>query len=211
MANFEIDIDIDSKGVRKIIDAGQYVTVVKQVKNGSASRGAAEPLPVAWVAFQPDTSNNLSWQEEYYLYEANVILEAGVTISQKTVSDSPVEAQYVYPFHDNTFQSPTSGGAPGQYSVRNLEPDTTDRAFGLAQEVTVGGTTTVSPINAMRVIKNETATFEPYETVSIFLSGVTDNGTVIASVVSDALTIKVPADSPVKVGFNDDEDTFYKL
>jgi hypothetical protein len=69
----------------------------------------------------------------------------------------------------------------------------------------------MAPLNAVPVMTNESASFTPEETVSIFLSNIVNNGVVLSQVASNSLSVTLTSQSAsAKIGFNDASNTFYQ-
>jgi hypothetical protein len=202
---YQINIDIDDAGLQKIYQAGQKVTLVKSVISNPVESGN---LPIAWLAFQPLESNNVSWIENYYMYASTTVLQSGATIQMTSQTGAPVQTGWLYTFASGMFTGAQGGGAD-TFNLSN-QMSNYNYGFGLAQYATVNNTQTFAPLNAMPVLYNEDATFTPIETVSIFLSSYDNNGVVISQVASNALTVQLTSQNPVaNVGFNDSNNTFY--
>jgi hypothetical protein len=207
---YELDISIDPKGVERINGAGQFVTIVKEVSHGGdAAAESTGPLPVAWLSIVPESTNKLTWDEQYWLYETDVQVQAGVVITQGSQTTDPADSGNTYEFVQGEFQNAKPGLAAGEFGVLDQADDSVPRAFGLSQQCMVGGTMVTSPINAINVLNTQTAIFQPYEKVSIFLASYADNGTVISQVTGNALTVEVmDGTTPSKVTFNDATNSF---
>ena len=207
MASYTLNIAIDSIGVQNIQSAGQLVTIVKQVNVPGQSLGAAA-LPVAWVTFTPQQTNNLTWQEQYWIYETVTQIQAGVTIQTSSITDGPGQDGYSYIFENGVFTLGAGDQAPGIFGVQNQQ-GVNNLHFGLAQVAQLnGGSTAPVPINVMPVLNNELATFQPEETVSVFLQAYQNNGVVISDVTGKACTVTLKADTPVTLTFNDSTNQF---
>lgn len=202
MATYGLNINIDSTGLTNIYNADQYVTLVKSVGSTTASGNT-----VAWVTFQPYQSNIVSWVENYLIYGTISQLQSGATIVMTSQTASAVQTGWTYTFEQGQFTG-ASGGASGSFNLENQQSNGIN--FGLAQTATVNGSSTLAPLNAVPVNINQSASFTPIETVSIFLSSYENNGVVISSVAGNALTVQLTTASPVAtIGFNDANNTFY--
>ena len=180
--NYQINIDIDDKGLNAIYAAGQSVTLVKSVVSAPLANGN---LPIAWVAFQPLETNLVSWIENYYLYATTTVLQSGATITMTSTSGAPVQTGWIYNFEQGQFT-----GVSGLGNTFNTENEMNGLFnFGLAQQASVNNVTTLAPLNAVPVLFNEEASFTPLEQISIFLSSNVSNGSVISQVASNALNV----------------------
>ena len=206
---YSIDITIDKNGLDKIYDVHQTVTFVKSVNQFVGANTFSYYYPVAWLAFQPLESNNVSWIENYYMYASTTVLQSGATIQMTSQTGAPVQTGWLYTFANGMFTGAQGGGSPGTFNLYNGMA-TPDFSFGLAQYATVNNTQTLAPLNAVPVLYNQGATFTPMETVSIFLSSCSANGTVIPDIPSNALTLTLTPKNPsANVGFNDTNNEFY--
>lgn len=202
MTTYGLNINIDSAGLTNIYNAGQSVTLVKSVGSTTSSSST-----VAWVSFQPYLGNVVSWTQNYLVYGTLLALQSGAQIVMTSATQNPVQAGFTYTFKQGQF-SGASGGAAGSFNVNNQQGNGIN--FGLAQTASVNGTNVLAPLNAVPVNMNQTASFTPIETVSIFLSSYSNNGVVISSVAGNALSVQLTSASPVAtIGFNNTNNTFY--
>jgi hypothetical protein len=201
---FQLNIQIDSAGVTQIHENAQYITVVKNVVADPLATGN---LQVAWLAISPFKTNQITWEQNYYMYATTTQLQAGARISLTSTSDAALQLGPIYEFYTGTFHTSTQG-APTTYNLLNSGGQSL--TFGLAQEATVNGTTVMSPLNATRVGNAQNATFTPIETVSIYLSSFSNNGVVISQVAGSALVVQLTSQKPVaNIGFNNKSNSFF--
>lgn len=195
---YELNINIDSQGVEQINQAGQQVTI---------SKSDPTTNPIAWIGFAPLESNILTWTDNYYMYASTSEIENGVTIDMSSQTPDPLQLGFTYTLQDGAFLS--TSGTGSSYIGENQEGDSL--TFGLAQSSTVNGNSqTLTPLNAVTVLNNETANFTPLETVYVCLYANTANGTVISSIASSALKVVLSSTTPsANIGFNDTNNTFY--
>jgi hypothetical protein len=202
--NYQINISIDNQGLQAIYDSGLYVTLVKSVAQQPASQGC---LPIAWVAFQPQQTNRVSWQEQYWMYATTAPLQAGATLIVSSETSQPIQTGWTYTFKQGQFQG-QSGGGETTFNLNNQQQGS--YSFGLVQQAAVNNTQVSAPLNAIPLAYNMSATFAPLETISLFLSSYSNNGSVVSQVASNALVMTLSSQNPVaNVGFNDATNTFY--
>lgn len=202
---YQITINIDDAGLKKIYQAQQYVTLVKNVIANPLSSGN---LPIAWLSFAPLETNQITWTENYYMYASTTELTAGATISMTSQSQTEVQQGWVYTFAQGQFNGSPAAGST--FNVAN-QTATGEFTFGLAQQATLNNVSTLAPLNAQPVLFNETATFTPTETISVFLSSLADNGVILSQVASNALGLTLTSQDPsANVGFNDSSNTFFQ-
>jgi len=200
---YQINISIDDAGLQSIYAANQYVTLVKSIVSNPLPN-----LPIAWLAFQPLEGNQVVWIENYYLYATTSVLQSGATITMTSQTGSAAQLGWIYTFQQGIFT-----GAQGSGSTFNVSDEMQGSfSFGLAQAATVNNVSTIAPLNAVPVLYNEQASFTPQETISVFLSSYSNNGTVISQVASNALVVTLSSQSPTaNLGFNDSTNTFYPI
>lgn len=181
MPSYTLNIDIDSSDLNPIYNAGELITITKQTSSGSA---------VAWVAFSPFENNTVTWTDSYALYASNTSIQAGAVISQ--MSNVAATPGSLYPFANGAFgaSSPDPTLPPNTYEISNGMPQFPQLTFGLAQGVQVNGTGFPNnPINAQPVPASQTATFTPYDTISVFLMSQVQTSQVLTTVVSKSIQL----------------------
>lgn len=202
--NYEINISIDSQGLKQIYGAGQSVTLVKSIVSNPASANT-----IAWLSFAPLQENQITWMVDYYIYGTTTVLQSGATITMTSQTDTPVQAGWTYSFAQGMFT-----GASGAGTSFNVANNTSggNFNFGLAQQAMINNVKTIAPLNAAAVLYNQTGSFTPQEIVSIFLSSYSNNGTVITSVAGNALAVTLSSAAPAaNIGFNNSTNTFYPI
>lgn len=163
MPTFTLQVNIDPSWVSQIVQAQQNLIVTKQ----SAAQGGQT---VAWLAFSPYQSNTISWQDTYYVYTSQTLLQAGATITQ--LASTQAAPQTAYSFQSNVFTvaTPYSQLSASQYEIINQSGQ--PLVFGLAQGATLNGNAlSSSPIFAATVLNNQWLDMTPLDTVSVFLQG----------------------------------------
>lgn len=204
---YEVNISIDNEGLKKIYDAYKSVTLVK---NMSMTEGFLFDLPIAWLVFQPLRENLVSWPGSYYLYVTSTGLRSGATISIGALTDSEAQLGFLYTFAQGHF-SKTGGGLANAYNVSN-QMQSGSFGFGLAQRAMVNNVQALAPLSAIPLLYNEQAGFTPQETVSVFLSSYSHNGTIITQVAGNALTVTLSGQqAAINIGFDNNANTFYLL
>lgn len=201
--NYGLNIIIDSDSTERINRNNQKVTIVKQTNSSIQTANS-----VAWLTFAPYQDNEVTWEEQYGVYATKTELQNGAVI--RKTSDREATDSYLYTFKNNVFDGGTSGKiSTGIFGVENESGDN-EVKFGLTQMANVNGTIVTSPLNIMPVMNNQTGTFEPIETVYIFLSSSENNGTVISNVFSKSCTVTLTGSKPTaKIGFNAQSNQFF--
>ena len=202
MTSYELTINFDSAGLTALSAAGQLVTIVKSVSTGT---------PVAWIAFEPEELNTITWTEEYSVYASTSNIVNGAQIM--TSSTSPAVGGQTYSFVAGQFGVGEPGLPTTEYGVTN-----SDSAFlingvqmitsGLYQGAVVNGETTASPLNATPILFNENATFTPVEKIQVFASSYQNNGLVISSVSGTALLVDLTTNPSQTIKYNDGTNQF---
>ncbi len=202
MTTYSLNINIDPAGLSAIFSANQLVTLVKSVGSTPSAAGS-----VAWVSFHPFENNIVSWNENYLIYGTTTSLQSGAQIVMTSQTATPVQTGFTYTFEQGQFTG-GPGGQSGSFNVVNNLMNGIN--FGLAQTAIVNGLSTLAPLNAVPVNIDETASFTPIETVSIFLSSFENNGVVISQVAGNALAVELTSASPsASIGFKDATNTFF--
>jgi hypothetical protein len=197
MASYTLNINIDPQDVATIYDTTQRITLVKQ------SASDRQALTVAWLALEAANHTTVEWKEAYALYTCTEEVEEGAKITQSTSQD-PAQDNKAYLFKDNRLVLDNLGSAPGvnKYRVKN-DPSETEYIFGLAQSAAVnGGVSESQPLNAVKVLHGQTATFTPIEKIFVFLSGTQNNGVIISEVDGDALVVDFTQTPSATINYN---------
>lgn len=200
MTTFNLDIQFDNAGLTTLQKAGQQVAIVKSVGPSSS--------PIVWVSFFPETDNNVQWTENYYVYGSNQQLKAGATIL--TTSHFQAVAGDRYPFSGGQFQPGSATLANNQYGVYNGDSNFPLLTAGLAQVAGGSGGTAgaISPLNATVVPFNEPGIYTPIEEVQVFALAAANNGLVISTVASNALTVDLTQVTSQTIHYNSSNNTF---
>ncbi len=202
MPTYTLNLAVDDAGLAAINASGQKVTIVKSVGSGE---------DVAWLLFEPLESNTITWEETYSVYASATNIEAGATIA--TQSTKVASGGNSYTFENGSFSNGVPGPGPTEYVVENQDSAITISGVemitsGLYQGAVVNGNNTAAPLNAASVLFNETGTFTPIETIQVYLSSYNNNGLVISSVASNALTVTYTDNTVASIKFNDTTNTF---
>lgn len=205
MTIYTLNFTIDTAGVEAINGAGQSITIAKSVAGGGTT-------PVAWLAFEAAQTIQVTWEENYWIYATNTQVQAGAQILSTAITDEAAVSGKLYTFESTQiFSPPTPPAQPvGTFDVTN-QVGNNSWLFGLAQMAKIAGKDTPNPVplNIVSALNNETLTFTPEVTVSIFLQSVTNNGVVISQIESNALVVTLTSAAPsASIGFNDSLNQF---
>ena len=186
MADYELKIEINPEDVQQINGAKQKVTITKEVSGGTS-------VPVAWVAFEPLSDNELTWEQKYGVYASTTEIQNGAKIV-KGSAVNPATSGVYHPFELGAFSGPYgTTSRPNEYGIENRASD--QLTFGLAQSVTANGNPfEANPLNAVPVLTRQTATFLAKEKLRVFLHGAFDNGVVISEVQGMGLEVDLTTD-----------------
>jgi hypothetical protein len=190
MSQYQLNISFTQADLDTLHEAGELVTIVKQTTSGGSAT-------VAWVTFDPFTSNTVTWEDTYTLYASNTEIEGNATIQM--MSQAPAAEMQSLIFASGSFQGAQQGVTlpADTYGVLNNETDVPALTFGLAQEATVSGNAVPSsPINAQWVPSHQNAAFEPLDVIQVFMQAQTSNGMVLSDVTSQAITLTFSGDAP---------------
>ncbi|MGH3680224.1 MAG: hypothetical protein ACRDT2_08230 [Natronosporangium sp.] len=202
MSTYELTIQFDNQGLATINAASQLVTLVKSVGNGR---------PVAWVAFHPMESNQVTWTETYSVYSSTTQIQDGAQI--QTQSTQPAVGGNTYTFAAGQFGIGQANLPAASYGVTDNDPNFEVDGVqmitsGLYQGAVVNGQATQSPLNAVAVPYLETGQFTPVEVVQVFASSYQSNGLVISAVSSQALTVDFTSQLTQTIHYNDATNQF---
>lgn len=183
MNNYELIINFTKEDLEAIYAAGEKLVITKEVAGNKGK-------PVSWISILPFLYNSVKWTEAYMLYASRNEAQNGATIEK--LSEAEADSELLYDFTNAVFGNAHSSEYIGvnEYGVCNLMEPYSYLTFGLAQEASVNGDTLKgSPINAVVLPYNHTATFSPIEKVNIFLANDIDNGMVITKEFSNTITV----------------------
>ena len=209
---FQLNITISSAGLTQIINAGQSVTIVRTtsafVMTSANLEKAVALTPswsVAWLAFQPYANNIITWTDACNLFASTTTaaLNEIITVSASTTA---AQAGQTWTFSQGQFSLATTGSGASYFATNQAS---NGLSFGLLAAASVNETSVNAPLNLQAVLYNQTATFTPTESVTIFLSTAAGNGAVIPYIGSAGLTVPVTSGTPVNIGFNDNTNEFY--
>jgi hypothetical protein len=197
---FTLDIAISAPDVTKIRNAGQSVTLVRSVFGEVGLMSVEAKAIVAWLAFQPFQSNQVSWTGTGTVYGTASTLAPGDQILANAVCDQEAQAGFLYTLKDGTFSVTPH---PGPYIYVENQNASPPFSFGLLQKATVNSPGTPAAVNALQVLFNEQAYFGISNDVKIFLASCAGGGTVLAQIPDNALTVQLTAQAPAaNIGFN---------
>jgi hypothetical protein len=182
MPNYSLNIDIDPTDLQTIYAANELVTIVKQ--------SAAGPS-VAWVAFLPFEATTLTWTDSYALYASNTSVQGGAVINQ--LSNILAGPGLNYPFLNGDFGTATPDGTlpPNTYETVNQMSAFPLLTFGLAQDIQINGMAQPNrPINAQAVPLNQTATFTPFDNITVFLQSQVQSSMMLTTVTSQSIALQ---------------------
>jgi len=163
-------IEIDSRGVRELVETGSRVIVARPC-------GSAGPN-VVWSTLKPVPRSTVSWLESYGLYASQSAVAGGTALHVQSQMHA-VRSGVVYRFRGGAFSRDERPGAvpPGHYGVTNFEVRA--QTFGLLQAGTVNGRACHAPINAVVLPSAMTADFVPSSDLNLWAQPGIERGTVV--------------------------------
>ena len=205
MSNYQLNISFDNQGLQAITQAGQSVTIVKQTSTAGK--------PVAWISFQPQQANTITWTEQYAVYSSTTNIQSGAQIITSSTANAVGGSSYTVNssgFFDPGVQGATSTNS---YEIINQDPLLMVNGIemvtaGLVQAAAVNGSSLAAPMCAVPILYNQSGAFTPIETIQVFTSFYANNGMVISSVAGNALTIQYTTNTTASIKYNDQTNTF---
>jgi hypothetical protein len=182
MATYQLTLNIDDEDLQRIRAAGERIVLAGSV-NGESN--------VAWVVFDPFSSNTVEWQDDFAVYASTTVIQTGVQIMLATQSGMPAQIGSLYALEQSmTFAGPDSGGSPGCYTIRNDIPSRYYPAltFGLIQAASVNGRgfPSTGPVYAAAIEADKTAALTPTQDVLVWLQT-----NVVSGMIVDPGTVQV--------------------
>ena len=203
---FTLNISLSGSDVNHIKKELQQTVTITQSNPDPSAPG----LPVAWVSFSPYEVNQLTWEVPVGIYAATELQHGYGTLQQVSTTEYPADTGDLYVFSDNVFNKPVpNGGDDGTFYVQNHNGGGLN--FGLTQTCMLNGGVLgdgPAPLSVTQVGNGEAATFQIESNIWVYLSSVTNNGTVISSVSSDALKLTMVEFSSVTLEFDAKNNRF---
>jgi hypothetical protein len=188
MSKYRLNINFEGADLDTIYEARQRVIIVKH----TAERKSA----VAWVSFTPFEHNIIDWETDFAIYASSGEVQGGATISK--LSEKVGQGQINNIFDSGYFNAtqPDNTIGANSYEVTNQNKDNYKLTFGLAQNVSVNGTTFANnPINAIVVPRGHSALMTPVEEIDVFLDANIDNSTVLSRIDSKSIALEYTGDT----------------
>jgi hypothetical protein len=204
MATYNLKALIDSETVKLFNQLKQKIVIVKMGKDGSTE--------LAWVTFAPFEINVVSWEQIYGLYASYSETQGKARVLKS--SYTLASEKQIYPFENGVFSVPQPDSTLGEntYEVSNKMQDYPCLVFGLAQDVVANGVSYEgNPINATKVLSNESATFTPHERIRIFMQSDIDDGMVISRIKSQSLDLDFTTQSDIAIKYDKAVGAFVKI
>jgi hypothetical protein len=205
MSNYQLNIAFDNAGLAAITQAGQSVTIVKQTSAGGK--------PVAWISFQPQEQNIITWTEQYAVYSSTTNLQSGAQIVTSSTANAVGGSSYT--INSSGYFNPGVSGATdaNSYEIINQDPLLMVNGVemvtaGLVQAAAVNSSSITAPMCATPILYNQSGMFTPIETIQVFTSYYSNNGMVISSVAGNALTVQYTTNTTASIKYNDQTNTF---
>ena len=161
---YSIEVDFSAADVQSLNEGGYSLCLSKGVVQSAVSN----PLPLIWIAKQPFQDNVFTWTEQYNFYASDSSVQSGATIEQTSYTTEGISVNVPYQFISGAFQI---GGAvqvsPTAYTLEN--DSGAGVILGVTQSAEVDGHIVSSPIFGQYVNDGLDVSYQPQETISIFL------------------------------------------
>ena len=191
---------MDQDAVDTATSAGEYVTIVQTFDGKSIDS-------FVWVSFAPALTTVVSWDSGPKLFISSSDAEAGASVVMD--EDSMIDVDY-----GSTYNYVSDGGFGSLGSMGSMDSAITlmnegaSATFGLAQSVTVGGSTSLVPVCATVVAEDDSTNFLP-DDYRVFLSTYATTGVVIDTIPSNAVILEpISSDTALSVTYNDGTGKF---
>lgn len=179
MATYSLTISMSAADVKKVAGAGQRITLVRTVGTFVAgdNQRYLPPTAVAWLALPPATRTDLAWDDQYDGYLTTCEPAPNQAIQQNAWTS--MQPGFCYRLAQGYFhQEPCLPSSVGGYWIQNGTPDAQLFRFGLAQRywLNQNRSETASPLNAVPLLYNQQARFDPQYELFVFLSSAAGHG-----------------------------------
>lgn len=183
---YQLNIQIDPQGLQQILSAGYSVVVAND------ATGPGGP-PVAWLAFRPVESNNVTWDSQTFsVYASNTAPQPGAVIIAFSTVDGQFGSTYTL---ESSMSFTTASGGPA--NVATIENSSGSQAtVGLQQSATVNGGNAEGPINAAAFPQGMKGGFAPGNVVQAFVAPANGNGSVLSQIPGNAARVKFSSQNP---------------
>ncbi|MFE6775868.1 hypothetical protein [Streptomyces sp. NPDC057702] len=183
------------------------VAVAKKVDGAGGYQGK-NPADVAWQIFSPVANNQVTWEANYSVFASNITVSDGAVITQTApLLTPPAQSGIVYSFDGTSVKRTTETGTVGSYTIRNDAPKVVWN-LGLSQPNNKSGGKFTS-VALTPAGPGETAEFTPHETVYVFLTKHTQDGTITISKWSPYVEVTLQPDVPQTLHFDKDHTKFF--
>ena len=199
--NYTITVVFDPASLQQVQQSGNTLCIAKNISNFPGTSA----LPVVWTAITPFTNNTFAWTDNYLVYETGTQLSAGAAIQMNAVAAA--QPGMAYPYADGSF-SQGVGRSALYLEVVNKQAGG-NLNFGVAQQIiNPDGKIVVGPLCGIPIAVNETASFLPTETISVFLSPFARNGLVLGAIPAQAAVVTVYPNTNATLTYNGQTGNF---
>lgn len=186
MAEFVLNIEIDSQSLPLIRAAQERIILAKPVSDGSPN--------VVWQSFDPFGTNTVTWTEQFGLYASDTQVINGAAIRKMSEQLLAEQARYYTFTPGATFEGPFVDPrvGQGQYAAQNAMPNSAypQLTFGLTQSATINTQPAPGrPLNAVTVLPNRLVNFTPITRVYVWLESNLASSTVITKILSNVAIV----------------------
>jgi hypothetical protein len=199
---YQLNILIDNTGLEEIYSSGSSVVIVRNwIPNPEF------PVTIAWQAFHPFESNQVSWTDDYQVYVTQSQPLVGSQISM--IARAAAQPGCSCTFANDQLSVSPGGSDPQGFEFFNDQPPAL-HGFGLAQAATINGVESVVPFSLIELFDEQSGTITPYEEVFLYLAPGVSSGQIVQSPPANALVVGLRPESPtVQIGYNDATGAFY--
>ncbi len=187
--DYTLTLSFSQDDLQTLHKVGQQLVVVRSFQS-------AAPGNVAWAVIKPLQSLRLEWNRTYKAYASLAEFSDGKPIQVNGTTTDSVRFQNRYAFIDNcTFSSPIADDSldAGEVALINKYSATPIVTFGLLQSLQVAGQPSAAvPCIATLVPQESTASFQPLEKLTLFLSTSAATGAFIKVPAAQELAVTSP-------------------
>jgi hypothetical protein len=182
MPTYSLDLSVDADSVQLLRKYQAKIVIVRLERNDAF---------VAWVAFDPSSTNRVTWNDQFGLYASNVALRPGHIVEK--VSEVPTAAWgSSYTIGQSfSFSGPVASRvAPDQIGLDNGNPDFPSLIAGLTLGASVNGRHQPGlPASVVGLSFSDARLIQPSQTLSVWLSSRISASSLIFELDPDAVQV----------------------
>lgn len=175
---YQLNVAFKDDDVSNLNQNGYSVAIAKPTGDNTSNK-------VVWLAYKPIKYANITWEENYGIFESDTTLENNAVIITST-EKIPAEMGKYYSFNNNEFTLTDRTGKAGSFVIRNEQRDSKGKTFGLEQSAMIGTNLQANkPLCAEYVLHDFNYTATPLTKVYIWIQKTAKSGLVLESIDSD--------------------------